>query len=496
MPTTTRAALRSTTILEDELGLAMSTALPATPPKDREPLGEVAGNGSEDTVVVEDVVQLEKKGGAKGKKAKRTKKGKKQPKIISEEATPEVLEDDDQSATSSAVEEACGDLLKPNAGATNHIPMQDRPTTPQSPAVDVARKRLTPKLQTPHFDPDMHGSEDTNMKAPANDKEDSFVGAIVSRTPAKITRTEPFDGERKEENTHNDSEDSFVENIVARSPAKSTTRIEDSINAIDALEDAIEEIGECLPAVSADAQSPVTDKEASKTSRGQTKATTPKPVTNENNTASAKPALKKVPASRPSTVKRTPIPPPSKTLPSRRSHISNVRASLPAKTRSTPPAKTPRQPSTTKASTTAKPARQLTTTNTSTSDKLPTNTSTAAKPLSTTTSTPLAPPTTTSRPVSSTHKPPFHPTKSLKPPTRPSFSLPGDAISRKLKEAREERQRAEEAAAAQKRQFKARPVRLSQAPVLVKNTAASRARMSVLGIRGVGVIGLAYYRGF
>lgn len=116
MPTTTRAALRSTTILEDELGLAMSTALPATPPKDREPLGEVAGNGSEDTVVVEDVVQLEKKGGAKGKKAKRTKKGKKQPKIISEEATPEVLEDDDQSATSSAVEEACGDLLKPNAG--------------------------------------------------------------------------------------------------------------------------------------------------------------------------------------------------------------------------------------------------------------------------------------------------------------------------------------------------------------------------------------------
>ena len=115
MPTTTRAALRSTTILEDELGLAMSTALPATPPKDREPLGEVAGNVSEDTVVVEDVVQLEKKGGAKGKKAKRTKKGKKQPKFINE-ATPEVVEDDNQSATSSAVEEACGDLMKPNAG--------------------------------------------------------------------------------------------------------------------------------------------------------------------------------------------------------------------------------------------------------------------------------------------------------------------------------------------------------------------------------------------
>ena len=550
MPRITRAAVRSNAILEDEPDLAMSIPLPATPQKEREPLGEVVGNVVEEALVV-DVVKAEKRGGAKGRKAKGTKKGKKQPKTDYEETVPDVLDDDNPSASSSAVEEACVDLMKPNAGGeislcsdlnrtfidashylaeTYQIPMQDRPTTPQSPAVDVARKHLTPKAHTPRFEPKIHGSEDTNMKAPTDDQEDSFVGTIGSRTPAKMTRIESFDGERNEENTANHSEDSFVEKIVTRSPAKSITRIEDSVEAIDALEDAIEELGESLPAVSVDAQSPVMDKKGSKIVRGQTKATTPKsglkekknatpqsamkenksttpksvlkenktatpkPVLKENkmaipkpalkenkmvtprlamkenktatpkpslkeNIASPKSAMKKLPAGRPSTVKSTPIPPPAKKTPSRASHISSTRASLPAK-----------------------PARQPSSSTTSTGAKTSTitTTSTAAKP--STTSTATNPPTTTlKRPVSSTHKAPFHPTKSLKPPTRPSFFLPGDAISLKQKEQRLERLRLEEAENAKKRQFKARPVRLSQAPVLVvKPTAASRARMSLL----------------
>ena len=79
MPRITRAALRSNAILEDEPFLAMSTPLPATPQKEREPLGEVAGNVPEEALVIDDVVKAEKKVGAKGRKAKGTKKGKKQP---------------------------------------------------------------------------------------------------------------------------------------------------------------------------------------------------------------------------------------------------------------------------------------------------------------------------------------------------------------------------------------------------------------------------------
>lgn len=43
--------------------------------------------------------------------------------------------------------------------------------------------------------------------------------------------------------------------------------------------------------------------------------------------------------------------------------------------------------------------------------------------------------------VSSVHKAPFQPVKSSKPPTVSNFELPGDAVSRKLKEQREERLR-------------------------------------------------------
>ncbi|KAL8953745.1 MAG: hypothetical protein Q9222_000427 [Ikaeria aurantiellina] len=81
--------------------------------------------------------------------------------------------------------------------------------------------------------------------------------------------------------------------------------------------------------------------------------------------------------------------------------------------------------------------------------------------------------------VSSVNKAPFVPSKSTKPPTRASFELPGEAVARKLKEAREERMKREEEEKPSKAAFKARPVRLSQAPVIVRATAASRARISL-----------------
>ncbi|KAK1832659.1 hypothetical protein QBC39DRAFT_390415 [Podospora conica] len=67
--------------------------------------------------------------------------------------------------------------------------------------------------------------------------------------------------------------------------------------------------------------------------------------------------------------------------------------------------------------------------------------------------------------------------KSMKQPTRSTFELPGEAISRRKREEREARLRAQEEEERKRREFKARPVRSSMAPnTLPRETLASRAR--------------------
>lgn len=88
------------------------------------------------------------------------------------------------------------------------------------------------------------------------------------------------------------------------------------------------------------------------------------------------------------------------------------------------------------------------------------------------------------RPTSATFKPP-PPPKSTKPPTKPNFQLPGEAVAAKLKAQREERlKREQEAAEAAKNDkkpaFKARVVPTHKAPATVRQTAASKARESLM----------------
>lgn len=89
-------------------------------------------------------------------------------------------------------------------------------------------------------------------------------------------------------------------------------------------------------------------------------------------------------------------------------------------------------------------------------------------------------PITAKNRVSSVHKAPFVPAKSSKAPTRPYFELPGEAVARKLKAAREARMKGEqeEEVEPKRKTFKARPVRISQPPV-IKSTATSKARISI-----------------
>ncbi|KAI5458114.1 hypothetical protein BGZ63DRAFT_427395 [Mariannaea sp. PMI_226] len=67
--------------------------------------------------------------------------------------------------------------------------------------------------------------------------------------------------------------------------------------------------------------------------------------------------------------------------------------------------------------------------------------------------------------------------KSSKPLTKPTFELPGEAISRRKREEREARLKAQEEEERKRREFKARPVRISSTPsTMPRETIASRAR--------------------
>lgn len=117
MPRVTRAALR-TQELQEESEIAASTPLPPTPTKKRVPLGEISDNIATEVQAaeLEEKMAPLKKGPGRSKKANAAKKGSKQRKVKDMETQVEILEDDNASETSSAVEEACQDLLKDSYG--------------------------------------------------------------------------------------------------------------------------------------------------------------------------------------------------------------------------------------------------------------------------------------------------------------------------------------------------------------------------------------------
>lgn len=113
MPRVTRAALRLNAMLE-ETSLAASTPLPPTPL--RAPLGEITGNSEDVKAMVSNLEELVKahkkapKGRGKVQNERRVR-----PVAVRGDSI-EVIEDDNQSATSSAVDEACQDLMRESGG--------------------------------------------------------------------------------------------------------------------------------------------------------------------------------------------------------------------------------------------------------------------------------------------------------------------------------------------------------------------------------------------
>ena len=301
---------------------------------------------------------------------------------------------------------------------------KDRPQTPPSSAAISASRQLSPRLTTPRFDSEKEKSGDMTMLESKEEKEDSFVAKIESRTPLKMATSEKMDMQP----TDDEKDDSFVEQIRTRTPGKRISRIEDSVEALDVLEEEIEKVGGLLPASNAGLQPPI---------KAKTKAK-PRPTN----------TVKKVSGSV-KIMKSTDVQ--NKISTGRRSTAAGQTTSIGATHRKARPSTNMTQ---------QKP--KVTIDNPAPTPRMDQPTLQA----------------TLKKRISSIHKAPFQPHKSTKPPTRANFELPGDAFARKLKEQREERSKREEEDVPKPRVFKARPVHMSHAPE-VKLTAATKARLSM-----------------
>jgi hypothetical protein len=292
--------------------------------------------------------------------------------------------------------------------------------------------------KTPRFNPSVH--KPVAALTPAVDTvEDSFIDKITSRTPGRMLSFE----ERR-------SPDSFVE---SRTP-----RIEDSVDAIDALEDAIEKVAEDLPALEAlKIESPIKARTPARLLAGSTPrpSTTKKPIPSPARNQRLSPA------------KGGPTPKaPSAAKPARPSIVKPVATRSAPITKPPAVAKLPKKPIVDGRKT--RPSSNLA----------------AAPALSFSNSPAPTQPNVTKKRIPSeslsTSRPAFVPAKSTKPPTKSTFSLPGEAISAKVKAQREERLRREEEAEKEKKTFKARPIpaKISRPSVVPRETKASQARIS------------------
>lgn len=337
---------------------------------------------------------------------------------------PDIIQDECPSDDSSAAEAAAKELrvqspdlvledttaMSSNSSAAAKAAGRALSRSPERNAIAVHSS-----ISTPKFNPDQH----SRTLFPADDSSnDSFEASIKKRTPAPI-----IDTAGKIEN------DSFVDDITSQSPSKFTARIEDSVEALDALEDAIEQASGELPT-----NMPVTPAKAT-----NTKPSTSKPISKPLSAKAKQPVVSKTDSKRtmPQTTARTV------------SQRAQPRQSISATGKKVVPAGRPSLGGQTV------PA--------------------GVKRVNSTTL--------------STSKPGFVPARSTKQPTKPTFTLPGEAMSAKMSAKREEMRLKKEAEEKKRSEFKARPAPNSAgtgaahrrvSSIQPRENAASRARMDAI----------------
>ncbi|KAF8858898.1 hypothetical protein BDZ45DRAFT_673645 [Acephala macrosclerotiorum] len=306
---------------------------------------------------------------------------------------------------------------------------------------------------------------------------------IASRSPAKtLAEVESLYGRDVSPAPADDAgEDSFVQQITARSPAKPVSRIEDSVEALDQLEEALDALDQA--ALAERMVSPEKKRQPRPMPLNDQAVIDPK-TRDRNNTkiqtakSGAATMRVKPTAPRPSVLKKAT----SMTFKPSPTELSRS-SSVQLKTQSKPKAPIKRPISLMPPKETVKSTKPPT----RPTFELPGEA--IARKLKEQKEARLAQRESsedsfhTARTVSGS----LPKIKSTKPPTKPIFELPGEALSRKKREAHEARLKAQEDEDRKRREFKARPIRNSVVPDFVpRETVASRARQSKIGIENLG----------
>ncbi|KAF2420569.1 hypothetical protein EJ08DRAFT_653778 [Tothia fuscella] len=488
--------LETEAAIEEEI--SPPPASPASVKKGRGALRNITPNTSEipDAAAVEDDMK-----GSKNKKGKGKKKGKKGKVEEEKDVADEVkaVEEEEQGPNEVAVEVPSfnGAVAKDKEELEEKDvePIIELPVDPLSKSTRMTRRQIAQaeaeqtaiesKIEQPEQESTKFSNESTeDIKAPAIEEvqtpeltlsvEEQAERSIEAETVEPANNESPVKPE-DHERTADEANESIQDNHQAStpdtpnepmvqlhpsntealtSPVISVTQPEDPIDAIDALEDAIEEVGRILPGLDAPVssrktRSPKVAPAPAKTSLPSSATRTSKTTTPASSKASSKSLLIRASSVRASTSNKLV----NSTQPSA---ISRTR--IPPKTTATGNTSSLARSNSTK----ARAASVIGPSGTIQNGKAPDYLAAKRRPFSMSFPTPPPPP------------------KSTKAPTKATFQLPGDAVAAKLKLQRQERLKREEEEAAKPKAFKARPAAKVK-PVEVKQTAASRARLSIIG---------------
>lgn len=529
MPRATRS--KKIVIAEDDTAIASQVPLPDTPRRERPALAEITVNPEEETMTMEDAEMAAQLKGLKAayktaigvkknKKGKAKKPAKKPLELVSIGSSPDVVDDEQPAAVSPAAEGARRLLSSDEGSLTfllramselNLTEPEDLPSTEEekiktlpSPAVRETRQKLgktkagqfdsvvslpaayasgisganrsfTSVINSPSYGRSVRDwmavhyafSEEYRANKSYNEIGANGGGDII-RSPKKvgITTLEAVEkaceaGDSVNQTLNSTAEDSFIEQITARSPAKPVSRIEDSVEALDKMEEAIEALGQAALAVSptettltAPVKKKVVKAAAKPFSSLRVKSQDIRPNVKAMEGADVK-AKEGVKKSKSSSALRDAVEVSEGKVVIAKKPVKRPASLLPPKE----PVKSAKPPT--------KPTFELPGEAVARKLKEQREARKAQRELSNEGSTTVKAPIPASK------------VKSAKPPTKPTFELPGEALSRKKREAHEARLKAQEEEEKRRREFKAKPPRTSIQPNFIpRETAASLARKS------------------
>ncbi|RDW62795.1 hypothetical protein BP5796_11097 [Coleophoma crateriformis] len=349
-----------------------------------------------------------------------------------------------------------------SAVSTDQLSVQEAPQANLNPSY-LAEKALDNFLKKNTEKPE---PVDNTSRAQVQDHDQQIAQKPWSPfKPSAVTLddVERLEATKRASPIYDSDDDSFIEVITSRSPARSISRIEDSVEALDRFEEAIDTLQEVVLARSI----PSPQKKAQGKSSAEFSNRELTASTNGLKSLKGKPT-----APRASILKRASsmtLKKPFEPEPS----VENTNIALPKKSLvKRPLSLQPPKPS-------AKSSKPLTVS----SFELPGEA--VARRLKEQKEARLAQRELAENQAKAPPKVTLTRVRSTKAPTIPSFELPSEAISRKKKEAHEAKLKAQEEEERKKREFKAIPLRTSLQPVtLPRDTAASLARRSRLSIEG------------